>query len=88
MQLYVISEGRFATVRAVPVHAVREVDVSDMKESLVMMRDMAKSRIQMLKEGVTYHSDDKASLYLAQYEAKVRELDQLIRRMSLSLVRH
>lgn len=58
-----------------------------MKESLSMMRDMAKSRIQMLKEGVTLHDDDRKTFYLMQYESKLRELDQQIRRLSLRLVR-
>ena len=57
-----------------------------MKESLTMMRDMARSRIQMLKDGVTFHDDDKKSYYLKEYEAKVRELDHQIRRLSLTLV--
>lgn len=52
-----------------------------------MMRDMAKSRIQMLKEGVTLHDDDRKAFYLMQYESKLRELDQQIRRLSLRLVR-
>ena len=64
-----------------------EATVSDMKESLTMMRDMAKSRIQMLKEGVTFHDDQKKAYYLREYESKVRELDHQIRRLSLRLVR-
>ena len=58
-----------------------------MKESLIMMREMAKSRIQMLKEGVTFHNDDKKAYYLREYEARVRELDQQIRRLTLRVVR-
>ncbi|GFO54508.1 hypothetical protein GMSM_15150 [Geomonas sp. Red276] len=60
--------------------------MSDLKESLVMMREMAKSRIQMLQEGVTFHEESKKSYYLREYEAKLRELDIQIRRMSLKLV--
>lgn len=60
--------------------------MSDMKESLTMMRDMARSRIQMLKEGVTFHDEDKKAFYLREYESKLRELDQQIRRLSLRLV--
>jgi Na+/phosphate symporter len=67
--------------------AAKEENVSEMKESLVMMRDMAKSRIQMLKEGVTFHNDDKKAYYLKEYEARVRELDQQIRRLTLRVVR-
>lgn len=61
--------------------------MSDLKESLTMMRDMAKDRIQMLKEGVTFHDEDKKAYYLREYETKVRELDYEIRRMTLKLVR-
>jgi hypothetical protein len=58
-----------------------------MKESLVMMREMAKSRIQMLKEGVTFHTEEKKAFYLQEYQAKVRELDDQIRRLTLRVVR-
>ena len=61
--------------------------MSDIKESLSMMREMARSRVQMLKEGVTFHDDGKRTFYLGEYEAKLRELDQLIRRHSMRLVR-
>lgn len=61
--------------------------MSDMKESLIMMRDMAKSRIQMLKEGVTFYDEERRSRYLLEYEAKVRELDHEIRRLTLRVVR-
>ena len=64
-----------------------EVAVSDIKESLIVMRDMAKTRIQMLKEGVTFHDNEKKAHYLREYESKVRDLDQEIRRLSLRLVR-
>jgi hypothetical protein len=60
--------------------------MSDMKDSLTMMRDMAMSRIQMLKEGVTFHDDDKKSFYLNEYEGKIRDLDIMIRRHSMKLV--
>jgi hypothetical protein len=60
--------------------------MSDIKESLVMMRTMAKSRIEMLRTGTTFLCEEKKSYYLQEYESKVRELDQQIRRMSLRLV--
>ncbi len=50
------------------------------------MREMARSRIQMLKEGVTLHDDEKKAFYLREYEAKVKELDREIRRLTLRLV--
>lgn len=52
-----------------------------------MMRDMAKSRIQMLKEGVTFHDEERKARYLREYEAKVRELDHEIRKLTLRVVR-
>jgi hypothetical protein len=61
--------------------------MSDMKESLIMMRDMAKSRIQMLKEGVTFHNEEKKAFYLEEYQARVRDLDHQIRRLTLRVVR-
>ncbi|HJV34050.1 MAG TPA: hypothetical protein VJ604_03210 [Geomonas sp.] len=60
--------------------------MSDMKASLSQMREMAQSRIRMLKEGVTLHDDEKKAFYLREYEAKVKELDREIRRLSLRLV--
>ena len=61
--------------------------MSDMKESLALMRDMAKERIQQLKQGVTLHCDERKAFYLREYESKVRDLDQQIRRLTLRLVR-
>ena len=60
--------------------------MSDLKESLCQMREMAKSRIQLLKEGVTFHDDAKKAFYLHEYESKVKELDHQIRRLTLKLV--
>lgn len=62
--------------------------MSDLKDSLILMRDMAKSRIQMLKEGTTLYGNDRKDYYLREYESKVRELDHEIRRLTLRLVRH
>jgi hypothetical protein len=61
--------------------------MSDMKESLAMMRDMARSRIRLLKEGITLYDDARKAYYLQQYESKVKDLDHEIRRLSLRLVR-
>lgn len=66
---------------------MKEDAVSDMKESLTMMREMARSRIQMLKEGVTFHDPEKKAFYLQEYEAKLRDLDREIRRLTLRVVR-
>lgn len=48
---------------------------------------MPKTRIRMLNEGITFHDAERRAYYLREYEARVRVLDQLIRRLSLTLVR-
>jgi hypothetical protein len=60
--------------------------MADAKEVLVMMKDVAKSRIQMLKDGVTFHDAAKREFYLQEYERKLRDIEQLIRRFNLRLV--
>lgn len=60
--------------------------MSDMKEALIMMRQMARERIQLLKDGVTLYDNEKKDYYLREYEAKIRELDTEIRRLSLKVV--
>jgi hypothetical protein len=60
--------------------------MADAKEVLVMMKDVARTRIQMLKEGVTFHNDAKREYYLQEYEKKLRDIEQLIRRLNVRLV--
>ncbi len=60
--------------------------MADAKEVLVMMKGVAKSRIQMLKDGVTFHDAAKREYYLQEYEKKLQDIEQLIRRMNLRLV--
>jgi hypothetical protein len=60
--------------------------MTDAKEVLVIMKDVAKSRIQMLKDGVTFHDAAKREYYLQEYEKKLRDIEQLIRRFNLRLV--
>lgn len=60
--------------------------MADTKEVLVMMKDVAKTRIQMLKDGVTFHDAAKREYYLEEYEKKLRDIEQLIRRLNLRLV--
>jgi hypothetical protein len=60
--------------------------MTDTKEVLVMMKDVAKTRIQMLKDGVTFHDAAKREYYLREYEKKLRDIEQLIRRLNLRLV--
>lgn len=61
--------------------------MSDMKEALIMMRQMAKERIDMLNNGVTLYDNERKEYYLKEYEAKVRDLDIEIRRLGLKVVR-
>lgn len=60
--------------------------MADTKEVLVMMKDVAKTRIQMLKDGVTFHDAAKREYYLREYERKLRDIEKLIRRLNLRLV--
>ena len=60
--------------------------MADTTEVLVMMKDVAKTRIQMLKDGVTFHDAAKKEYYLREYERKLRDIEQLIRRLNLRLV--
>jgi hypothetical protein len=60
--------------------------MADTKEVLIMMKDVAKSRIQMLKDGVTFHDAAKREYYLREYEHKLRDIEQLIRRLNLKLI--
>ncbi len=60
--------------------------MADAKEVLIIMKDMAKSRIRMLQDGVTFHDSAKREYYLHEYEKKLQDIEQLIRRMNLRLV--
>ncbi len=60
--------------------------MADAREVLETMRTVAKIRIGMLREGVTFHSKARQAYYLREYEEKLREIERLIRRMNISLV--
>jgi hypothetical protein len=60
--------------------------MADSKEVLTMMKDVAKSRIEMLKNGITFHDAPKREYYLREYEKKLRDIEQLIRRLNMRLV--
>ena len=64
----------------------KEITMADTREVLVMMKDVAKSRISMLRDGITFHDDAKREYYLNEYEKKLRDIEQLIRRLNLRLV--
>lgn len=60
--------------------------MADTREVLTMMKEVAKTRIRMLKEGVTFHDAGKREYYLREYEGKLRDIEQLIRRLNMRLV--
>ncbi|MGA7829226.1 MAG: hypothetical protein WCA04_16330 [Geobacteraceae bacterium] len=60
--------------------------MADAREVLETMKQVAKIRIEMLKEGTTFHSKAKQAFYLKEYEEKLHEIEELIRRMSIRLV--
>jgi hypothetical protein len=60
--------------------------MADAREVLETMKKVAKIRIEMLREGVTFHNKRKQAFYLKEYEEKLREIEELIRRMNIRLV--
>jgi hypothetical protein len=60
--------------------------MADAIEVLQIMKDVAKSRISMLRDGITFHPPDKKALYLQEYEEKLREIEHQIRRLSIRIV--
>lgn len=60
--------------------------MADAREVLETMKQVAKIRIEMLKEGTTFHSEAKQAYYLKEYENKLREIEELIRRINIRLV--
>lgn len=60
--------------------------MADAREVLETMKQVAKIRIEMLKEGTTFHSKSKQAYYLQEYENKLREIEELIRRINIRLV--
>jgi hypothetical protein len=60
--------------------------MADAREVLETMKSVAKMRIEMLREGITFHSKSKQAFYLQEYEEKLREIEELLRRMNIRLV--
>lgn len=60
--------------------------MSDTREVLEMMREVARIRISMLREGITFYEGDRRNYYLQQYEEKLAQIERLIRRASIRLV--
>ena len=61
--------------------------MSDELEILEMMREVARTRIDLLKRGVTFHCGQSRAYYLREYEEKLRRIEELIRRNDIRLVR-
>lgn len=60
--------------------------MADAREVLEMMKKVAQIRIDMLKEGITYHDNAKRNAYLQAYEEKLGEINTMLRRLNLRLV--
>jgi hypothetical protein len=63
------------------------MEMSDELEILEMMREVARTRIDLLKRGVTFHNGQSRDFYLREYEEKLRRIEELIRRRNIRLVR-
>lgn len=61
--------------------------MADAKEALEMMREVAKIRIDMLQNRVTFHDEMKRNYYLREYKEKLKKIDDIMRRMNIRLVR-
>ncbi|ABB32205.1 hypothetical protein GeomeDRAFT_0487 [Geobacter metallireducens RCH3] len=60
--------------------------MADARETLEMMREVARTRISMLRDGITFYDNERRSYYLRQYEEKLAQIEHLIRRISIRLV--
>ena len=60
--------------------------MSDAGEVLQMMRQVAKTRISMLREGITLHDPARKAYYLQEYEEKLRNVEELIRKINIRLI--
>ncbi len=59
----------------------------DIREALEMMREVARIRIDMLQNGVTFHDEPGRSFYLREYREKLKKIEDIIRRMNIRLIR-
>ncbi|HKZ16114.1 MAG TPA: hypothetical protein VJ161_01440 [Geobacteraceae bacterium] len=60
--------------------------MSETREALEMMKAVAKSRIEMLEKGITFHDKGRRNYYLHEYRDKLRKIEEIIRRMNIRLV--
>ena len=60
--------------------------MTNAREVLEIMRGVAKSRIEMLNDGITFYDDEKKNYYRSEYGKKLDDINRLIRRFSLQLV--
>ena len=63
-----------------------EAAMTNAREVLEIMRGVAKSRIEMLNDGITFYDDEKRNYYRSEYGKKLDAINRLIRRFSLQLV--
>ncbi len=61
--------------------------MADAREVLEMMREVARTRIDMLKKGITFHDEENRLFYLQEYKEKLNKIDDLIRRQNIRIVR-
>jgi hypothetical protein len=61
--------------------------MSEEQATLEMIREVAKSRIELLKKGITFHDENSRLFYLREYENKLRRIEELIRRTKIRIVR-
>ncbi len=60
--------------------------MSDVKEALEMMKEVAKTRIAMLKKGMTFHNEQDRVFYIREYQGKLRKIEDIIRRMNIRII--
>jgi hypothetical protein len=61
--------------------------MADAREVLEMMREVARTRIDMLKNGVTFHDEPNRLYYLQEYQDRLSKIEDIIRRQSIRIVR-
>lgn len=60
---------------------------TELTEALEKMRDVAKIRIGMIKQGLTFHDPQRRIYYLHEYEEKLHSIEGILRRNAIHLVK-
>lgn len=60
---------------------------TELIEALEKMRDVAKMRIGMIKQGLTFHDSQRKTYYLHEYEEKLHSIEGILRRNAIHLVK-